>query len=213
MVELSRSEAHRRRPVVRLLLIAAACVALLGGCGDDESTDGATTTVAPGATTAPGSGEDTTTTAVDDESGTTTTTGSDEATPVTDPSGPDLSLFTVPECSVVPGGALSGADSLTIFVAVRNNGPGSVDRLVPVLISSDTGMQATSNTSISTGSAFSPMQIDVFPEHYGRAHRFTITADPDNVIIERDVTNNQLSVTVDLPERPTSATDVPCASP
>jgi hypothetical protein len=213
MVELSRPEAFRRRGVVRLLVIAAACVVLLGGCGDDESTDGATTTVAPGGTTAPGSGEDTTTTAAEDDSITTTSTESDETTPVTDPSGPDLSLFTVPECSVVPGGALSGADSLTIFVAVRNNGPGSVDRLVPVLISSDTGMQATSNTSISTGSAFSPMQIDLFPEHYGRAHRFTITADPDNVIIERDVTNNQVSVTVDLPQRPTAATEVPCSSP
>ena len=32
---------------------------------------------------------------------------------------PDWTLYTIPRCSVIRGGALSGADNLTIFVAIR----------------------------------------------------------------------------------------------
>lgn len=130
-----------------------------------------------------------------------------------DPTGPDIQLFTVPECSVVPNGSLSGADNLTIFVAVRNGGPGAIDRLVPVLLESDTGLRAESNNAISSGSAFNPLQVDLSADDYSRTHRFTVTADPNNEIIERDESNNVLTVTVTLPARPSSSQDVPCTSP
>lgn len=130
-----------------------------------------------------------------------------------DPTGPDIQLFAVPECSVVPNGSLSGADNLTILVAVRNGGPGAIDRLVRVLLESDTGLRAESNNAISSGSAFNPLQVDLSADDYSRTHRFTVTADPNNEIIERDESNNVLTVAVTLPARPSSSQDVPCTSP
>jgi hypothetical protein len=127
--------------------------------------------------------------------------------------GPDIQLYTLPECSVVLNGAISGADALTIFVAVRNGGPGSINRLVPVTMQSDTGLGSRTNSSISTGSAFSGLQVELWAGNYNRTHRFTITADPDNEIVERDESNNQLTVTVSLSARPTTSRDVPCSSP
>jgi len=144
------------------------------------------------------------------------TAGSSEtvaASPDVDPAGPDLTLYTLPECSVVPGGALSGADALTMLVAVRNSGPGSWNSLVPFKVSSDTGLSTQGNTALSTGSAFTAMQVDLTPGDYSRAHRFTITADPDNQIRERDETNNELGISVALPPRPTGTTNITCSSP
>jgi CARDB len=131
----------------------------------------------------------------------------------TDPNGPDFTLFTVPECSIVLNGALSGLDALSIFVALRNGGPGDWSQLVPFRMVSDTGLSAQGNTAISTGSSFTAMQVDVKPGDYGQSHRFTITADPDNTIVERDETNNELIVTVNLGDRPTTSGNVDCTSP
>ncbi|MDQ3896336.1 MAG: hypothetical protein M3326_03625, partial [Actinomycetota bacterium] len=75
---------------------------------------------------------------------------------------------------------------MTIFVAVRNGGPGRIDRLVPVLMQSDTGLSSRSNNAISTGSSFNPLQVDLSTGDYNRSHRFTIIADPDNGFVERD---------------------------
>jgi hypothetical protein len=214
---------RRGARVMGTLAIVAAL--FLAGCGEDDETAAPGDTLpAPGSgerePTTTGGGEGTTpatgaeeTTPTTGGDGTTPTTGAEEATPVTDPSGPDLQLFTLPECSVVPGGALSGADALTMFVAVRNGGPGSVDRLVPVRIRSDTGLSATLNSAISTGSATTGMSVDLSGGDYERTHVFSIVADPGNEIIERDVTNNEIQVTVNLPSRPSRATDVPCTSP
>lgn len=129
---------------------------------------------------------------------------------VEDPQGPDLVLFTVPECSVVPGGALGGGDALTMFVAVRNAGPGAVGRLVPFELVSDTGLTGSGNTAVATGSATTPMQVTVGPADYGTTHTFAITADPANEIVERDESNNSLRLAVDLVARPSGAADVPC---
>ncbi|MBM7797719.1 hypothetical protein JOE57_000640 [Microlunatus panaciterrae] len=137
----------------------------------------------------------------------------DASTTATPVANLDLSLFTLPECSVVPGGALSGADNLTIFVAVRNSGPAQLSRLVPFTITSDTGLTGGGNTAVSTGSGFSAMQVDLRPGDYGHAHHFTVTIDPSNEIAERDEMNNTLKVTVSLPARPSQAQDVPCTSP
>ena len=131
----------------------------------------------------------------------------------TDPNGPDFTLFTLPECSIVPNGALSGADALSIFVALRNSGPGEWSQLVPFRMVSDTGLSAQGNTAVSTGSSFTAMQVDLNTDDYGQSHRFTITADPDNTIVERDETNNELVVTVNLGDRPTTSGNVDCTSP
>jgi len=173
-----------------LLIAGTACDSGVGGTG----VGGVTTTAGAGATTTAGGG--------------TPSTDS----PTTDARGPDVQLFTLPECSVVPGGAVSGADSLTIFVAVRNGGPGRVDRLVPVRIESDTGLRSSSNNAISTGSSFSALQVDLSSSSYNRDHRFVITADPDNQFVERDESNNGLTVTVRLPARPSTASNVSCTS-
>jgi CARDB protein len=138
---------------------------------------------------------------------------SSEPSVSTDPNGPDFTLFTLPECSIVPNGALSGLDALSIFVALRNGGPGDWSQLVPFRMVSDTGLSAQGNTAISTGSSFSAMQVDLKPGDYGQSHRFTITADPDNTIVERDETNNELVVTVNLGDRPTTSGNVDCTSP
>ena len=141
------------------------------------------------------------------------TTSTASSGPTLQPKGPDLQLYTLPECSVVPGGALSGADGLTIFIAIRNGGPGSHSGLVPWEMSSNTGLSAHGNSAISTGSAFTAMQVDLRSGDYNRAHRFTIKADPANQIVERNESNNTLTVTVTLPARPARAGNVPCISP
>jgi CARDB len=144
-----------------------------------------------------------------------TTEGSESvvASPEVDPAGPDFTLFTLPECSVVPGGAISGADAFTMLVALRNSGPGTWNNLVPFRVSSDTGLSGQGNTTVSTGTAFTAMQVDLTASDYSRAHRFTITADPDNQVRESDETNNELTISVALPPRPTSTTNITCSSP
>jgi CARDB len=135
------------------------------------------------------------------------------ASPEVDPAGPDITLYTLPECSVVPNGALSGADALTMLVAVRNSGPGSWNSMVAYRVTSDTGLSAEGNTALSTGSGFTAMQVDLSAGDYSRTHHFTITADPNNQIRERDESNNQLMISVALPPRPTGTVNVTCTSP
>ena len=130
-----------------------------------------------------------------------------------DPAGPDITLYTLPECSVVPNGALSGADALTLLVAVRNSGPGSWNGQVPFRVTSDAGMSSHGSAALSSGSGFTAMQVDLSRSDYRRTHRFTITADPDNQIRERDESNNQLVISVSLPSRPTGTVNVNCTSP
>jgi hypothetical protein len=79
-----------------------------------------------------------------------------------------------------------------------------------VKVQSDTGLQSRSNNAISTGSSFNALQVDLSANAYNRTHRFTITADPDNQIVERDEANNTIVVAVQMPGRPSSARDVPC---
>lgn len=191
---------------IPVVLVVSAC-----GDGDQGARPDGSSATEEGGNDATTSVPTTSETTVDDDA--TTTTGSRGPDGGgSDPTLPDIQLFTVPECSVVPGSALSGADGLTIFVALRNGGPGIVERSVPVSVVSDTGLSSRTNTGISTGSAFSPLQVDLSSGDYGRVHRFTVTADPDDEIAERDEGNNQLVVMVDLPARPAGAEDVPCSS-
>ncbi len=125
----------------------------------------------------------------------------------------DLSLSTLPECYVIPGGALSGADNLTIFVRILNSGPDQLPSLVPFSITSDTGLSGRGNSGVSDGSSFTAMQVDLLPDAYERSHRFTVTADPANDIAERDESNNTLNVTVTLPAQPSQQQVVECTAP
>ncbi|MBB5639939.1 hypothetical protein [Cryobacterium roopkundense] len=124
---------------------------------------------------------------------------------------PDFVLYALPECSVVPGGSLSGADQITIFVALRNSGPGPWTALVPFEITSDTGLRAAGNSALSTGSSFTPMQVDLTLLDFDRTLRFTAVADPANSIQEENEANNSLVVVVNMPPRMTEADDVPCS--
>ena len=63
------------------------------------------------------------------------------------------------------------------------------------------------------GSGFTAMQVNLSAADYSRTHHFTITADPNNQIRERDETNNQLAISVALPPRPTGTINVTCTSP
>jgi CARDB len=125
--------------------------------------------------------------------------------------GPDLALSAPQRCSIVPGGSLSGADALTIEIAIINNGPGSISQLVPYALSSDGGLSGTGNAAVSTDGGVTPMQVDLQAGDYNQDQQFTITVDPKNVIPETNENNNTLSVTVSLPSQPTSPTDVPCS--
>jgi CARDB len=135
------------------------------------------------------------------------------STPSSPAANVDLSLYTLPECSVIPGGALSGADNLTILVAVRNSGPAQLSQLVPFTLTSDTGLAGGGNTAVSTGSSFTAMQVDLRPDDYSHTHGFTVTVDPTDEIAELDESNNTIGVTVSLPGRPNQAEDVPCTTP
>jgi hypothetical protein len=204
---------------IPLTFVSVALVTLVGcspspGPITTAPEGGATTSTAPAGggtpTTPPEGGTPTTPTG---EGGTPTAPPGDD-TPTalpTDSSGPDFTLFSLPECSVIPGGSLTGADNLTIFVSVRNSGPGSFSRLVPFELRSDTGLVGGGNTTLSTGSSFTAMQVDLKPSDYSRIHRFTITADPANSVVERSESNNSLTIQVSLPSRPSGTTNVICS--
>jgi hypothetical protein len=188
-------------------------VALVTLVGCSPSPGPITTAPEGGATTSTAPAGGGTPTAPTGEGGTPTAPPGDD-TPTalpTDSSGPDFTLFSLPECSVIPGGSLTGADNLTIFVSVRNSGPGSFSRLVPFELRSDTGLVGGGNTTLSTGSSFTAMQVDLKPSDYSRIHRFTITADPANSVVERSESNNSLTIQVSLPSRPSGTTNVTCS--
>ncbi len=213
------------RMIKRSMRLCLAGMALLisglaAGCGSPGAgpsgagTSGAATSSAP-PSPAGQSGQPTNPPATPEgsspEGGGSTTLSPTDSGPTLNPGGPDFVLFSLPECSVVPGGSLSGADNLTLFVALRNAGPGDWTTLVPFRLTSPTGLSGGGNTAISTGSAFTGMQVDLRPADWSGTHRFTITADPDNAVVERDESNNTLEIDVTLPPRPSGATDVACS--
>ena len=130
--------------------------------------------------------------------------------PPLDPSGPDLTISTVDGCEVIANGALSGADVLNMYVALRNLGPGDVSGLVPISGESDTGLTLDMHAAVGTGSASTALQVDLSLGDYDRRHEFTITVDPRNETVESDESNNVISITVDLADRPTTFVEVPC---
>jgi subtilase family serine protease len=77
-------------------------------------------------------------------------------------------------------------------------------------LASDTGLRGAGNTALSTGSGVTAMQVDLRSTDFNRSHRFTVRADPENQIAERDESNNSLTVVVDMPAEPRASGDVPC---
>ena len=130
-----------------------------------------------------------------------------------EPSDVDLHLYALPECSNVLDGALDGGDNLVLFVAVRDGGPQPVSGPVVVTVSSDTGLSSRATTGVSAGSTFTGMEVSLGSSDYNKTHHFTITADPDDDVAERDEENNQLRISVPLGSRQQSEGDVPCTSP
>ncbi|WP_238163600.1 CARDB domain-containing protein [Kribbella capetownensis] len=124
---------------------------------------------------------------------------------------PDFTLSAVPRCSVVPGGQISGADGLTLFVTVRNKGEGDYDHLVPFNLLSDTGLSGGGHSAFGSGSGSTGMQVDLAPDDYGMVHLFTVTVDPNDEIAEENESNNVLRLRVSLPNRPKQARDVACS--
>jgi hypothetical protein len=130
--------------------------------------------------------------------------------PAVDPDGPNIRVL-LDSCNVIPNGSLSGADQLTMFVHVRNDGPGAVDQFVRVSATSDTGLSGSMNTTAG-GSGVSALQVDLGPGDFEREQTFTIVADPANEIVESDESDNTSTVVVALPARPTSGFEsVPCS--
>jgi len=125
--------------------------------------------------------------------------------------GPDLYLSaTNLRCSVVRNGSLSGADGLTVFIAVLDKGTVPYQRLVPFSLSSDTGLKGGGNSGISRSTAVTGMQADLRPSDYSRTHRLVATVDPHNEIAEENERNNRLDIQLSLGARPTEWTDPPC---
>jgi hypothetical protein len=139
----------------------------------------------------------------------------DDPTPDGPDQRPNFTLFAIPQCEVLPHRSPSGADILTLHVAVRNSGPGEWDRnrLVPWRMSSDTGLGSGGNTTLSVGSGFTAMSVDLRASDYGRLHRFTVVADPGNSIEERGESDNTLAITVSVPSGRFNGPDpepIPC---
>jgi hypothetical protein len=124
---------------------------------------------------------------------------------------PDLKLSAAHlQCSVVRGGALSGADNLTVWLSVLGAGSVPVHRLVPFRLSSDTGLSGGGNTAISSGAALTAMQVDLGPDDYGVTHRFDVIVDPSDEIAEENEQNNRLRIAVTMGSRPAKQADRTC---
>jgi PASTA domain/CARDB len=115
---------------------------------------------------------------------------------------PDLTIELQQDCSLVPGGALTGEDQLTIFYRIENVGTGAHDDKVKVRAVSDTGEKEDRITGVSTSTAASFSQLKIHPEDYGTMFQITVTVDPDLAIEEENDENNSAVLTVQMPSVP-----------
>ncbi|WP_232006117.1 hypothetical protein [Mycobacterium sp. 852013-50091_SCH5140682] len=134
--------------------------------------------------------------------------------PKNDPSGPNFVIWVAPDCSVVLDGAGPGRDTLNVGYQVQNLGPGTVDKLVPVRVSLDSGASVNYNSSLGggpDGRAQNYAQMTVDSSFYQRDNRVTITADPDNQYAERVESDNSAAVLIPRQPRPAnSMIDLKC---
>jgi hypothetical protein len=125
---------------------------------------------------------------------------------------PDIKVDPVEKCELWPGWSVSGGDVVNLFLPVRNAGNAVLNALVSVRAEGSSGL---------AGSAFwdgkaswTVAGVAITGQEYGQQQRFTIIADPENVITELDESNNEMTVLVDFPSAPPSTTAaLNCVSP
>lgn len=203
----------------RLSALALVVLLALGACGGDgDSGDGSAGGSTPGVQEGgDGAGEGGSGGSDGDAAA---TPGAAEGTPGEGAGGdPDarFNLIASPdnvECNYIPNGHLSGADQLSVqfyFLIIGGN-PGDVP-LLPVVASSDTGLQASFNAG-PHNQAVSVAQLALRGGDFGRRHTITLTVDSSNQVPETDESDNRIRVSVELPSpRPNSVVDpLPCSA-
>jgi hypothetical protein len=100
-------------------------------------------------------------------------------------------------------------DALQIIFALRLDGasPDELPGLVLVTARSNIGPAASAAGSVGDGRVAA---LPLEPDDYGQTHIITVSVDPKNEVPEINEDNNQLTVTVGLPEQPASAQSLPC---
>jgi hypothetical protein len=129
------------------------------------------------------------------------------------PEPPAGDLFASPDgvrCRHQRAGTAEGEDALQISLSLQFQGA-SPDELPGVVISaqSDAGPSDSARGGVGEGRV---MALALQPEHYGRTHLVTVRIDPEDEVPETDEDNNQLTVSVQVPEQPASSQDLPCSA-
>jgi hypothetical protein len=159
-------------------------------------------------------------------SGNARTTQAPRSGPVTETplrgNAPDIKVYPVEKCELVPGGSVSGGDVVNFLLPIRNVGNVAVDSLVEVSTEGSSSLVGRGVGSVAvpvpdgTASA-TPATVAIAAitgQEYGHQQRFTIIADPENAIVELDESNNEMTVLVDFPPAPPSgAAALNCESP
>jgi len=127
---------------------------------------------------------------------------------------PDIKVYPVEKCELVPGGSASGADVVNFLLGIHNVGNVVLDSLVTVHTESSSGLVGTQNFAVPDSTASTAASVGITGQEYGQQPRFKIIADPDDVIAELDESNNETTVLVDFPPAPPSGTAaLACESP
>lgn len=146
-------------------------------------------------------------------------TGTPKVTPPTEMpirgNGPDIKVDAVESCELVPGGSPSGADVVNFRLPIRNVGNVALESLVTVRTEGSSGLVSTQDLPVASDAASSTTATDgITGREWGQQQRYTILADPENIITELDESNNEMSVLVDFPSAPPPTTAaLNCDSP
>ena len=129
--------------------------------------------------------------------------------------GPDIKVDAVESCELVPGGSPSGADVVNFRLPIRNVGNVALESLVTVPTEGSSGLVSTQDLPVARDAASSTTATDgITGREWGQQQRYTILADPENIITELDESNNEMSVLVDFPSAPPPTTAaLNCDSP
>ena len=112
---------------------------------------------------------------------------------------PDLRIAFSGDCSLVPGGSISGEDQLTLFYRVENDGPGAQDAAVVVRATSETGEAEDRTTGLPGPGSSNFSQLTIHSGDYGTTFGVTLIVDPDRAVDEVSDDNNSTAVTVRMP--------------
>lgn len=128
---------------------------------------------------------------------------------------PDVKVFPVEKCELVPGGSLSGGDVINFSLPVVNVGNVVIESLVTIRAEGGSGLIGTKTVAVPEDTESSTAaSVAITGQEYGEQQRYTIRADPENVIAELDESNNETVVLVDFPPAPPSGeVALTCDSP